>query len=240
MNNEIIKTLEKYIWNNECELHYLGSDKKVNEISKFLTHNEVLIDDRPDMAICIDDKCLAIEHFEFDCYEKKKNGSQNKKEQARIKRNITKTDEIIRDQIYGKCSYENYIKNVTNTFLVHYNKIEDYRSNLLEKDIINKNTYFKMAFLIEDVSPIGSIVYNCDGLKPIFLSHCREFLDLLQLCISVDYIIACSTVNYHRYIWIIGSEDIKEYKDNAIEYGKMSFFDPTPQVSGWVFKLPND
>lgn len=208
MSNEALDTINRYFCNTENTMHFLGNKIDAQEVADFLSKGEIFTGDVPDMAILYNSCCLAIEHFEFDNYKNGRSGSTNRKEQARIERtfrfSVPSTQEaLIYDEIRGKSSYELYIKNITTVFNEHYNRIAHYRHNLIEKGLVNSITPLKLAFLIEDVSPLGAMTYNDDGPQPIVLALSKEFLKLMRKSPNVDYVIACSSVGLENYIWFI-------------------------------------
>jgi len=95
------------------------------EIADFFTKGDRYIGDVPDMAILFNGKCLAVEHFEFDCYKNDKSGSENRKESSRIERAFDSMPAcemckpFPKDQTNGESSYEQYIQNITKTFEKH-------------------------------------------------------------------------------------------------------------------------
>lgn len=63
-------------------------------------------------------------------------------------------------------------------------------------------------FLIEDVSPLGSIISETDGLKALSLHMCKEFLTELEMSPQVDYVLTCSCAGNSQGVWFIDRSDI--------------------------------
>jgi len=236
VSKECIITLNKYFYSGSS-IKFFCKREVANEIAHLFSSRIQYID-RPDMIVMQDDMCLAVEHFEFDCYKKGRGGSKSKKEQDRIFRSVQQStvdaDKKIYDEIKGESSYLNYINNVKNAFTNHYLKIPEYKKNLTNKGYINADTKVKFAFLIEDVSPLGSSVFSDDsGLQPVILAFCKEFLELMRRSPNVDYVISCSQINSNKYIWLITNEEINKYEENIINYANLTFIDYKPQVLGY-------
>ena len=213
------------------------------EVANCFSQANILTGDAPDLLILCDGSCMIIEHFEFDCYKKNRKGSENRKEQARVEKafqNSTphKNGKLIHDVINGTSSYAQYIKNITEVFSEHYKRIPNYKSNLIKNGFISADTQIKMAFLIEDVSPLGTMAYSDDKQQPIVLALSKEFLNLMKECPDVDFVIACSGVGSNNYLWLIIKDNLNEYLNNSVDYANMSFINFTPQVLSYRIEIP--
>ena len=206
MRNEAEDTIERYFCMDENIMHFCGKKIVAQEVADYLSSSNKIFDDRPDMAILCNGSCLAIEHFEFDSSQNCKNrGSKNKSEQARIERHFQEVTQsttgiLVHDEITGKFSYEQWIKNISTVFENHYTKIENYKKNLIERGFVDYSTPMKMAFLIEDTSPLGTIVYDNRGQRPVLLALSREFLKLMRNSPKIDYVITCSSAGTNKFI----------------------------------------
>ena len=234
MKYEVTRTLNKYLYYKCNNVKYLGSDSGVRMFFDFYKNGEIIEGDRPDMVIIKNNTAIVVEHFEFDSSKTSKKSSSNREEIARIERELQKKTKenkecIHQDAIRASFTYQNYVSNVTRNFLEHYNKIEKYRSNLIGKNIITEDYIVKNMFLIEDVTPIGSVAIdiNKDRNKeePILLARCPEFLDLVASHHGVDYVMCCSYVGNNEYIWFIDCNDISSYKEWQLDYANMRFFE---------------
>lgn len=79
-------------------------------------------------------------------------------------------------------SYDDCLANATRSFITYYKHISMYKDNLTKDGIIKDTTIVKTMFLIEDVSPIGTMVFSDDsesGIAPVILAHSPEFLELV-------------------------------------------------------------
>ena len=230
---------------NGAEIHFFGNRSGAEKIVDFFSNGKKHIGEAPDMAIVLNGNCLAVEHFEFDCYRNDKSGSKNKKEMARIERAysslpISNMDVSLHDKINGESSYEQYVQNIKKTFKKHYSKIDEYKNNLHNLSFINVNTPIKTAFLIEDTSPLGTAAYDINGKYDIVLSRSKEFLQLMRVSSELDYVIACSYDGNKNIIWLIEQEKIDEYESNIIDYANMDFMNYVPQVLSFRIKIPKE
>lgn len=230
--NEVEKVIEKY-FQDKIWADYYGEEKFIEKIMDIIVTGKRHPGDAPDMVIETEDRVLAIEHFEVDCYESGKKGSKHRIEEARIDRTQkekppTEEGTFINESINGNSSYDYYIKNVEKNFREHYRKIEQYIENI-KKDYAKKEII--ICFLIEDVSPLGTMVCQNGKIEPVVLSRSNEFLSLLENCTQVDYVMACSEYENNKFFWVISKEGIEEYLKNTRDYANMDFLDFKPHVS---------
>ena len=249
MKNEAIETLNHYFRNHSNTVFFLGSNVGVEMLSDFFRNGKIFTGDAPDMVILKDDTAIIVEHFEFDSSYTNKKGSSSRIEQARIEREIqekmTISNEYIhQDTINTSFTYQDYVSNVTKNFLHHYNQIETYKQNLINKKIITTDTIVKTMFLIEDVSPIGSMafdIYKNNGeMVPIILARCPEFLELIYCHNQVDYVLCCSYSGDSEYVWFIDRSEISFYINNQLDYANMKFFGNHTCVVEFRVDIPND
>ena len=243
MKSEISAIL-KYM--NGGKVHYMGSEERIHEFVDMIYPDRIKVGDAPDFFVDDGQTVLIIEHFAFDCYRATSKGSAHRRELARIQRkedSIEATEEgvIIHDVINGKPSYQDYIRNVVRSFNEHYNQIDNYITNLKRLGAITDNKQVRTAFLIEDTSPIGSIVLRREGnnveLEPVCLAFCKEFLDVLRNSPKLDFVLSCAS---KENVWLIDCHDLQEYYDHSIDYASMDFVTTPPQVIAGMMLVPNE
>lgn len=248
MVNEAIRTLEHYFRNESNTVQYLGSSKDVELFADVLQYGKTIPNDAPDAVIIKDDIAIIIEHFEFDSFQVNRKGSTSRIEQARIEREqkkiqATEKGVIYHSKIKANCSYQDYIDNVTTNFLEHYKKIDTYKKNLLAKNITNPKMTIKIMFLIEDVSPIGSIVVDNSNNEvqtvPVILAQSPEFLSLVSQSKELDYVLCCSFVGETEYIWFVSRNEISAYQEKQCNYANMRFLNNNPSVVIGKMLLPD-
>ena len=230
-------------------IHFHGNAQPCQDWMDFLSQSRIMFRNAPDFVALGYKKAVIIEHFEFDCYPVNKKGSQNQQEQARIDRKrkslpIPKEGLVYQDTIQGKSSYEDYIKNLTRNFNSHYKKIETYKQNLLQEGIIGVDTEIKVAFLIEDASPLPcSYIDHSEGraqMTLIDLAHSPDFLDLFKKNPNVDFIISCSTTGRDNWVWFIDRTELSAYYENSIDYKNEEFISWKPHVVGTAYSFTDE
>lgn len=173
-----------------------------------------------------DDEILIMEHFCFDSTTIKK-GSESLAELARIQRENNKHD-IIRCTI----SMKNYWDNLKENFTKHCSKVENYKMNLIKEGIALENTLFKIAFFIEDVTPLGNI--NIKTGKRIYSIFCDKFIDLFEKCLNVDYLFDFSEVDSIKKVLFVNKNNIEALRSNEIKIDKNELIPWKPQVNSFI------
>lgn len=250
MDNEATRAFTHFFHREEGnEIHFLGADTGVSLFVDIFDNGEHFVGDAPDMVIRKDSVAIIIEHFEFDCFRVTRKGSSSRMEQARIDRAqrqlpATREGTVFHDKIRANCSYNDYITNVTRNFNEHYARIADYKRHLVEKGLIGKDTVVKVMFLIEDVSPIGTIAIDEQSkdrnMVPVVLAQCPEFLQLLSQCNDLDYVLCCSSAGSNEYVWFIDRQELAAYEEKACDYAHMRFLFHQPSVMGVKMVVPDD
>lgn len=239
MGNEATITLEHYL-RNECNsVHYLGADTGVNLFREVLQDGKSIPGDAPDLVVIKGNIAIIIEHFEFDSFRVTRKGSTSRTEQARIEREqrlIPATPEgvVYHSKIQAPCSYSDYIANVSRSFKEHYGRIATYKKNLIECGTVSTEMIVKTLFLIDDVSPVGSIAFDRNSQKaqtvPVILAQSPEFLQLLSNSRDLDYVLCCSSAGSDEYIWFIDLDELPAYVEKQCDYASMHFFSNNPSV----------
>ena len=230
-------------------IHFHGNVQPCQEWMDFLSQSQILFRNTPDFLALGEKKAVIIEHFEFDCYPANRKGSQNQREQARIDRKrkslpVTKEGLIYEDIIHGESSYEDYVNNLTRNFNSHYKKIESYKQNLLNDGLIDSETEIKVAFLIEDASPLPCSYIDHSQGRPkmalIDLAHSPEFIELFEKSPNVDFVVSCSTTGEENWIWFIDRTEIFAYKKETIDYKNEEFISWKPCVVGAAYSFTDE
>lgn len=205
-----------------------------SELLKFKTYiaNAVLNRDCPDgYSILSVNEILIMEHFCFDSTTKIK-GSESLAELARIERENNTHDVI-------KCSINinNYWENLKENYIRHCSKVDKYKSNLILEGVATKNTIFKVAFFIEDVTPLGNI--DMKTMTRVHSIFCDKFIDLFEKCSNVDYIFAFSEVGSNKEVLFVTQNDIEELRSNEIKINSIELIPWEPQVRFFSVNIPN-
>ncbi|MCL1880660.1 MAG: hypothetical protein FWF76_00610 [Oscillospiraceae bacterium] len=184
----------------------------------------------PDAYFLHGDTVIGIEHFQFDSYKTKKGkGSEGRRDEIFAQSDIDMeyneirktgkrgTIELSRD-VTTPMSIQNYQTNLLNGFNQHYNRIADYKKNLLS--CVPQAKDVKICFYIEDATPMGnyyvstgSVVHeppfrieymppsNLFSLEPLRI---KEFVDLLKDSTNIDYLICSLKYRHHSSIAPLG------------------------------------
>lgn len=78
----------RYFGKDGTEMYFWGHGNGVKKFLNFYQYGKMRFGDAPDRVILKNKEALIVEHFEFDCYCANRKGSQLRKEQSRIKREI--------------------------------------------------------------------------------------------------------------------------------------------------------
>ena len=247
MKNEAVRALFKnYSKKDGMDIHYMGTGKGARHFADFVKNATYYADDAPDMMLKKGNEVIIIEHFEFDSYHVSRKGSPGRREMARIQRNedlIEASAEgvLFSDAIKGKSSFQDLISNLCYNFKAHYDRISKYKDNLKVYGLIDDTTAIKVMFLVEDVSPLGSITVDMESKQyPIIVLLCKAFLDVFRDATELDYLLACSSAGNENFMWFADRIEVEEYYKNAIDYEKMTFLDFDLQVVGFKMSFPHD
>jgi len=238
--NEATELLKRIFSEEKNTVHYCGEADLVEKLSDALYNGDIVDFESPDIYIKHDKTVWIIEHFEFDCYQRKSKGSTYKIEKSRIDRNyeniIPTTEGVsINDRINAESSYEDYIKNVNVSFCTHYDKVNNYKRHIIDKEAFDGKVNFKTIFLIEDVSPVGSsCIDNYEKWIPIELALSKEFLEMLKASPLVDGVLAISCINNRKRVWFIDRDHVDDYILNAEDYVHYRFMNSKPHVVGFM------
>lgn len=221
-----------------AELYYYGSGKGARLFSRLCATCPLHGYEAPDFYITSDDELLLIEHFEFSSYRQNRKGDTFRQEEARIQRKadaMVPTEEVtvIHGVIQGESSYQIYLENAGQAFCAHYSQIDNYVNNLRDDGILKEQDY-RIAFFMEDVSPLGTAMGGNSAWDPdtelVTLAKSREFLELFERNDKVDYVLACSSYENHRLTWFIDRKELDAYYKEAVDYQRLQFFAFKPNV----------
>lgn len=244
--NEAKKALMKYFSQENNTVHFWGDRDAVMKIGNALSYGKIRFGDAPDMTISYNRTLYIVEHFEIDCFKRiRKGGSTYHIEKSRIDKKminteITENGVTIYDTINAESSYDFFEKNSISSFLKHYNQIPLYRQHILEIDDLYDIDDIKVVFLIEDVSPLGTTVFERSKgeMHPVILAESKEFLELLKSSNEVDCVITCSKVDKKDYIWIIDRNNIDAYFEHVKDYKRMDFLNFKPHIVSFKTLIP--
>ena len=248
MGNEATRALEHYLRNESNTIHFLGADAGVNLLCEVLQDGRSIPGDAPDLVVIKENSAVIIEHFEFDSFRVTRKGSTSRTEQARIEREqslmpATPDGVVYHGKIQATSSYSDYIANVSRSFKEHYGRIATYKKNLIECGTITEEMTIKTVFLIDDVSPIGSIAVDYSTqpsqIVPVILAQSPEFLQLLSDSCDLDYVLCCSSAGSNEYFWFIDLDQLPAYVEKQCDYASMQFLSSHPSVVIGKISIPH-
>lgn len=175
-------------------IHYLYDRDRELLVKIMANMNRIEPFEQPDMILPIDDKVLAIEHFEFDASSSSKKGSLDKRKLAErnrefdklvINTKVSKYPVVSTNSVDCTYSSENYIKNFNSVFENHLSKVAEYKIHLVTENKAKSVDDIIMCFFIVDTTPLGCY-YQEDGLKTFVALQVAECLDQVSKAKEID------------------------------------------------------
>ena len=231
--NEVDLTLGKWLPNDTNQVSYLGSDMDILHLRDFFDMHDGASFDRPDAFLRLKNEVLIIEHFQFDCYKQTASGSSFAKLDSELSKSFDSLHEhngYLHCEIKASNSLEYYYVNACNSFQKHYEKIESYKRNLINKGFANSNDTFIVCFIIDDTTKLGTMVEGTNGAEPVILVLYRRFLEFLQQYPCVDYILTSAWFLNSYYPWFYSQANHASYVNKQIDYDQMQFMVHDTQV----------
>lgn len=184
--NELESIIKKYFSKDSKAIAYSAVDEKeFNEV----IHNMQQFE-RPDIIAVLDDKIIAIEHFEFDSFKHTKKGSDYRFQEFilqhqfenKVQENISNSKDIMSSsEIKGTTTLKQYYDNFKKNLESHIESIPEYEENIKNYDEKFKNKEIEYWFFIEDVSPLGSYYYRkTNSSLSLLLPFSKDIIDFLK------------------------------------------------------------
>ena len=119
--------------------------------------------DAPDMYAKIGDKVYILEHFSFDASKETSKGMAGQREEQKLEARISRNNVINEWQMdsaqYSQTLYD-FEANFNRHFDSHYNRIEQYKKNLIDASIAVDTDDFVVGFWIENQYPPYCLLKN--------------------------------------------------------------------------------
>lgn len=229
--DEVISTFAKYGLLNGEGIIQFGESKEIQRFIWFLSNGKIEPYDLPDAYVKVNNQILIIEHFSIDGFDTYPDGgSKFQRNESMIDRKFrelptTETGVHLTTQIGVANSYAGFLKNCQNKFDHHYSRIPCYKEHLLSDGIANDNTQFTICFLMDEVSPLGTLTHDGEKMQPVCLAHSKEFLDYFSTRPDVDWIISAvvrlSESGYYPYFF--SRLDIDDCREHVLDYASFQF-----------------
>ena len=222
---------------NGKKVEYLCDKGECSLLELFLSGQYVPFD-RPDAYLVSNNEVLIIEHFSFNSYiTKKKGGNLYRKEFNEIEKSLNEKCEndpfnYVEKKINVKSSYVDYIDNCKRIFEDHYNKIDEYRKHLIANGIATEEQNFKVCFLLDEDSILGSAVMDNNRPTPIFLYKSKEFLDFYKKHPKVDWVFSVGRIGNVVCPYFFTHKSISLLENKVIDYASKQFLSFTPTCLG--------
>ena len=229
--DEVISTFAKYgLFSGEGILHF-GESKEIQRLVWFLSNGKIESYELPDAYVMVGNQILIIEHFAIDGFETYPDGGSKLQHQEALTDRkfrdmpITETGVHMTTQIGVANSYAGFIKNCKDKFEHHYSHISCYKEHLLADGIANENTEFTVCFLMDEVSPMGTLTHDGEKLQPVCLAQSKEFLEFFLTKPEVDWIISAVVrlpgSGYYPYFF--SRQDTNACLKNILDYTNYQF-----------------
>lgn len=243
--NEVYDTLTKYGVYPSGEIAVFSDVGEIFKLCRFLGQGELVSFERPDAYIKIENEILIIEHFAIDGYDTfGDGGSKLKRNENEMQKEFNKisatTDGVHATKPLGiNNSYDGFLTNCKTRFNHHYEQIESYKKNLLEKHIANATTKFTVCFLMDEISPLGTLTYDGEKICPVCLAKSKEFLEYFESMKDVDWIISAVMLSDGLKPYFFSQNEISECNKSALDYAAFQFLSSDPMRTDFKILIPN-
>ena len=206
----------------------------------------------PDIYTKYNKTVYGLEHFKYDARKRNKNGSQQRRDDIKIKQSadekIRKKIEIedsatAHEEIKSVPKPEYYKDNFIASFKLHYSKIDRYKENLSNKLGVNKENV-AIWFIAEDETILGSRFEpeHDDNIntRPFFPLFFPEIENLFIESKNLEGIIFISAKNpYDKTLTLVKrtKHSVKELKKYHDYRGEPLFFFESPQFAMFAEKI---
>ncbi len=229
--DEVISTFFKYGLFNGVGITRLGESKEIQRLIWFLSNGKIESYELPDAYVKVDNQILIIEHFAIDGFDTYLDGgSKYQQRESMVDRDFrnksaTESGVHMTTQIGVANSYAGFLKNCQNKFEHHYTRIPVYKDHLLSGGIANEDTLFTVCFLIDEVSPLGTLTYDGEKLQPVCLAQSKEFLEFFSTKPDVDWILSAVVrmpeSGYYPYFF--SQQDVDNCNEHVLDYASFQF-----------------
>lgn len=248
--DEVISTLLKYGIFHGNGIRALEESEGIRKFIWFLCNGRVESYESPDAYVKVDNQILIIEHFAIDGFDTfPSGGSKYQRSQAEATRRFDaipakETGVHLSTQIGVANSYEGLIKNCQDAFSHHYERISCYKEHLKADRIANEETVFTVCFLMEEVSPFGTLTYDgkSEHPVPVCLARSKEFLDFYANKPEVDWVLFALVHigDYGFDPYFLSKDDIDAWREDTLDYASYQFLSSEHTVrTDFKFQIPN-
>jgi hypothetical protein len=248
METEIDKLFRKYSKFNKGKRLFEVIPFGVSEEECNILFGKPCQFERPDICSFTNGSCFGIECFEYDAYRHNKNGSVNRKEDARIKKTFdnesreklkSQNSVFIFSEFKSKPEERYYKENFTKTFKQHYAKVDEYKSNISTKMNIELEK-ISIWFMAEDTAMLGPKFKDSNNsdapLKPALPLYFDEIAKLFLRSTKIDGIIFIS--DHLPFILVKRNEEAINALKETYDYKGEPLIFSDPKVIDFSIKIP--
>ena len=232
--NEIDETFEKYGIYTGAGLTIFDKGEEISKFVDFFKRGKPVPFEHPDGYIKDDNRVLIIEHFAIDGYDEFPNGgsellrNESRQTKAFSKIPVTEAGVYLSEQLGTSNSYGGFIENCKRRFEQHYSQIEAYKEHLRNEKIADNSTEFTVCFLMDEVSPLGTLTHDGEKTCPVCLAKSKEFLDFYSNHPNVDWIISSVVLPEGYKPYFFAHKEIDTYNAQTRDYASYKFLSSNP------------
>ena len=241
--DEVRETFYKYGLYAGNGITTFTESEEIACLVQILSHGEIIPFELPDSYVKTDNDLLIIEHFAIDGYDEYPDGgSKLRQSEAIIGREFsaypcTPNGVYITRQLGVSNSYNGFIENCKRRFDQHYSQIDNYKIHLRECGIANDQTRFTICFLMDEVSPLGTLTHDGKNICPVCLAQAREFLDFFSERPKVDWVISAVVANEALKPYFFSQDEIGACLKNTLDYSKYQFLSSNPMCTNFKVSI---
>jgi len=219
--------------------------EEINHLVRFLSKSVIIPFESPDSYTKIDNDLLIIEHFAIDGYdEHPSGGSKLRQSEAIISKEFSSlpctSDGVhLSRQLGVSNSYNGFIENCKRRFDQHYLQIDSYKEHLKELGIANDQTRFTVCFLMDEVSPLGTLTHDGENICPVCLAQAREFLHFFSEKPKVDWVISAVVANEGYKPYFFSQGEVGTCLKNTLDYSSYQFLSSNPMSTSYKVTIQN-
>jgi len=219
---------------------------EIYKLCHFFNQGKLVSFERPDAYIKVENEILIIEHFAIDGYDTFNGGGSKLMRNINVLQKEFDKKEASSEGVYmtkplGVCSsYEGFLANCRTRFDQHYDQIMAYKRHLQERSIADENTKFVVCFLMDEISPLGTLTCDGDKIHPVCLARSREFLEYFASKKEVDWVISAVNLPDGLKPYFFSQNEIDECKKSVLEYANFQFLSSNPMVTNFKISIPKE
>jgi len=243
--NEVRETLHRYGLYDGNGITTFTESEEIACLVKFFSSSTIIPFELPDSYVKIYNDLLIIEHFAIDGYDEYPGGgSKLRQGEVVISKEFSArpctSDGVHLSRQLGVCnSYNGFMENCKRRFDQHYLQIDSYKEHLKERGIANEQTRFTVCFLMDEVSPLGTLTHDGENIRPVCLAQAREFLDFFSERPKVDWVISAVVTDEGYKPYFFSQGEVGVCQKNALDYSNYQFLSSNPMSTSYKITIQN-